>query len=427
VVEPAIKSRIRTDAGPRFLAYHEGQVYWVQMTLTGRKPTGFAVLASHGELVTRTVAREVKRLDSTLDGKRFVDTYLRDKLFLAMLDMVPRNLEALAKEVREPLGDVREVVQDLVRENVVVAEAGGQPRWKHDRYAFRIDLALFLSLARQYLEGQHKFRFLSSQFAATLLASEVPSYLEARWRFRTGDRERAGLYRFLSVSPSALNHALFTPTDRYLVPETESRPSGYSDRERTRVVHMNRLVGDLLARMATDMDHPQFQELLVTRGMKGHLFRASAKAATTQELAYSLQADTLLAQAKSPGAARGQQVGRADFEHAVELGTALMHMEEFEQAVAQFDRGIKEIRDPSRLLSAWNNRGICLWRLKRLTEATTSFNEALRYNANSKVAWHHKALCLKELGDVNGAQRCCRRALEIDPNYPEARELSQIL
>jgi len=179
--------------------------------------------------------------------------------------------------------------------------------------------------------------------------------------------------------------------------------------------------------MATDMDHPQFQELLTMRGLKGHLFRACAKGATTQELAYTLQADALLAQAKGAASGRGPQASRGDFEHAIELGTALMHMEEYEQAVAQFDRGIKEIRDPSRLLNAWNNRGICLLRMKRLTEATTSFNEALRYNANSKVAWYNKALCLKELGDLNGAQRCCRRALEIDPNYIEARELSQIL
>jgi Flp pilus assembly protein TadD len=426
VVEPAIKSRIRSDVGPRFLAFYEGQFYWVQMTLTGRKPSGFAVLASHGELVSRVVAREIKRLDPTLEGKRLVDTHLRDKVFLTMLDMIPRNLEALAKEAREPVADVREVIQDLVRENVVVAESGDQPRWKNDRYAFRVDLALFLSLARQYLEGPHKFRFLGSQFAANLLASDVPGYLESRWRFRDGDRERAGLYRFLSVSPSALNHALFTPTDRYLVPETESRP-GFLDRERTRVVHMSRLVGDLMVRMATDMDHPQFQELLISKGIRGHLFRACAKAATTQDLAYALQADTLLAQGKPSGSGRGPQAGRSDSDHAVELGTALMHMEEYEQAVAQFDRGIKEIRDPSRLLNAWNNRGICLLRLKRLTEATTSFNEALRYNANSRVAWYHKALCLKELGDLNGAQRCCKRALEIDPNYVEARELSQIL
>jgi len=426
VVEPAIKSRIRTDAGPRFLAFHEGQMYWVQMIMTGRKPTGFAVLASHGELVSRVVAREIKRLDPALDGKRLIDTHLRDKLFLTMLDMIPRNLEALTKEVREPLADVREVIQDLLRENVAVAEAGGQPRWKNDRYSLRADLALFLSLARQCLEGPNKFRFLSSQFAAAHLASDVPGYLEARWRFRTTDRERAGLYRFLSVSPSALNHTLFTPTDRYLSPEGEGR-TGYPDRERTRVLQMNRLMGDLLVRIAGDMDHPQFQELLILKGIKGHLFRACAKAATTQELAFALQADFLLAQAKAPGSGRGAPAGRSDFEHAIELGAALMHMEEYEQAVAHFDRGIKEIRDPSRLLTAWNSRGICLLHLKKLTEATTSFNEALRYNGNSKVAWYHKALCLKELGDLSGAQRCCRRALEIDANYTEARDLSQIL
>jgi tetratricopeptide (TPR) repeat protein len=427
VVEPAIKSRIRTDAGPRFLAFHEGQMYWVQTTLTGRKVSGFAVLGSHGELVSRVVARELKRLDPALEGKRLVDTYLRDKIFLALLDMTPRNLEALAKEVREPLGDVREVMHDLARENVVASEAGtGQPRWKVDRYSLRPDVSLFLSLARQYLEGPHKFRFLSSQFAGALFASDVPGYLEARWRFRSTDRERAGLFRFLSVSPSALNHALFTPTDRYLGPE-EGR-TGYADRERSRPLQTNRLIEDLLVRMSGDMEHPHFQDLLGLRGIKGHLFRTIAKAATTQELAFNLQADSLLTQNKAAAPGRPAQPGaRNDAEQAVELGMALLHMEEHEQAVAYFDRGIKEIRDPSRLLSAWNSRGISLLHLKKYTEATNSFNEALRYNGNSKVAWYYKALCLKELGDLSGAQRCVRRALDIDPNYAEARDLSQVL
>jgi len=111
----------------------------------------------------------------------------------------------------------------------------------------------------------------------------------------------------------------------------------------------------------------------------------------------------------------------------IELGAALLHMEEYEQAVAQFDRGIKDLRDPSRLLTAWNQRGMCLLHLKKFTDATTCFNEALRYNGNSKQAWYYKAVCLKELGDLNGAQRCCKRALEIDPSYAEARELMQVL
>jgi Flp pilus assembly protein TadD len=424
VVEPAIKSRIRTDAGPRFLAFYEGHMYWVQMTLTGRKPTGFAVLAAHGELVSRILARELKRLDPALEGKRLLDIYLRDKIFLTLLDMIPRNLEALTKEVREPLADVRDVMQDLVRENVVAVEPDGQPRWKMDKYSLRTDLGLFLSLARQYLEGPYKFRFLGSPYATSMMASDVPAYLESRWRFRGPDRDRAGLYRFLGLSPSALNHGLFTTTDRYMVPEPEVRPG--LDRERGRVPHMSRLMGDLLIRMANDMEQPQFQEALVMEGLKAHLFRASARAASTQEQAYSLQADTLLTQGRPAGPTRGN-AGKGEAEHFIELGTALLHMEEYEQAVAQFDRGIKELRDPSRLLTAWNHRGICLYHLRKFSDATTCFNEALRYNGNSKVAWYYKALCLKELGDLNGAQRCCRRALEIDPAYAEAQELVQIL
>jgi tetratricopeptide (TPR) repeat protein len=426
VVEPAIKSRIRTDVGPRFLAYHEGHMYWVQMTLTGRKPTGYAVLASHGDLVSHVVARELKRLDPVLQGKRLVDVYLRDKVFLTLLDLVPRNLEAIAKEVREPQNGVREVMQDLMRESVVAVEPGGPPRWKNDRYSLRGDLGLFLSLARQYLESPHKFRFLGSAFATRLLATDIPGYLETRWKFRGPEQERAGLYRFLALSPGGLNHALFTPTDRYAASDGEGR-SGYAERERSRGPQFSRLLGDLLVRMAGDLDHPQFQELLAAKGVKVHLYRVTAKAATVHDLAFSLQADTEIALAPPTSSARTGQPARGEPEHYIELGAALLHMEEHEQAVAQFDRGIKDLRDPSRLLTAWNQRGICLVHLKRFTDATTCFNEALRYNGNSKLAWYYKAVCLKELGDLNGAQRCCKRALEIDPNYAEARELMQLL
>ncbi len=426
VVEPAIKSRIRTDVGPRFLAYHEGHMYWIQMTLRGRKPTGYAILASHGDLLSRVAARELKRLDPALQGKRLVDVYLRDKVFLTLLDLVPRNLEAVAKEVREPLTDVREVMQDLARESVVVVEPGGQPRWKMDRYSLRGDLGLFLSLARQYLESSNKFRFLGSAFATRLLATDVPGYLEARWKFRGPEQDRAGLYRFLGLTPSGLNHALFTPTDRYASTDGEARAS-FSERERSRAPQMSRLLGDFLLRMANDMDHPQFQEILAAKGIKVYLYRAAAKAATIQDLAFSLQADTQLSMARPTAAPRSTQPARSEPEVHIELGAALLHMEEYEQAVAQFDRGIKDLRDPSRLLTAWNQRGICLLHLKKFTDATTCFNEALRYNGNSKQAWYYKAVCLKELGDLNGAQRCCKRALEIDPNYAEARELMQVL
>jgi tetratricopeptide (TPR) repeat protein len=59
---------------------------------------------------------------------------------------------------------------------------------------------------------------------------------------------------------------------------------------------------------------------------------------------------------------------------------------------------------------------------KRHSAAISCFNEALRYDGNCKEAWLHKAACLKGLGDSNGAIRCAKRALEIDPAYDEARD-----
>lgn len=425
-VEPAIKARIRIDAGPRFLAFHEGHMYWVQTTLTGNKVTGYAVLGGGGELVSRIVAREIKRLDPALAGKRLIDLHLRDKAFLTMLDLVPRNLEALTKEVRESAADVRELLQDFTRENLVAVEPGGQPRWKMDRYTLRADLALFLALARQYLEGPHRFRFLGSAFAGTMLAADVPAYLDARWKFRGPEPQRAGLCRMLAISPAALNHALYAHTDRYFAPEAEGRPLGLAERERPRALQFQRLVGDLLVRLAGDMEQPPFQELLTTKGLKAFLFRASARAATTQEAAFDFRADTLVALGRPAGSGRPAAT-RGESEHLVDLGTALMHMKEYEQAVSCFERGTKEIKDPSRLLTAWNHRGICLVHLRKHADAVACFNEALRYNANSSLAWLQKAICLRELGDPSGAQRCCRRALEIDPSHTEARDLLQVL
>jgi len=320
--------------------------------------------------------------------------------------------------------DVREVMQDLVRENVVAAEPGPQPRWKNDRYALRADLSLFLSLARQYLEGPNKFRFLSSAFASRLLSTDIPGYLEARWRFRGPEQDRQGLYRLISVSPSGLNHILFSPTDRYASPDGEAR-SSFTDRERTRSTQLSRLLGDLLARLTNDMDHPQFQELLAARGIKAHLFRTTAKAASVQDLTFHLQADTLVSLGKGPppgpprprASTRAQhRDGRGPTPHGgVRAGAGPVRRGH--QGPAGPEPAAHGLAPPRHLPrpAEEGRRGHHL--LQR--------GPPLQRQLQDRVVL--QGLCLKELGDINGAQRCCKRALEIDPSYPEARDLMQLL
>jgi len=97
-------------------------------------------------------------------------------------------------------------------------------------------------------------------------------------------------------------------------------------------------------------------------------------------------------------------------------------MQEYLYALELIEMALKELRDPAKLALAWNGKGICLLSQKRYAEAINCFNESLRYDNNTPSAWFHKAICLKGLGDAQGALRCCRRALEIDPTYREAKE-----
>src|SRR3989304_4941742 len=169
------------------LTFFEGRFYWVQPVLQGRRPVGYVVLEADGQPASKWIAQEIKRLDPALEGKRFYDLQLRERVLLALLDLQKRNLEELAKETRDPSGDVRPAVQDLVKEQMLQAEPVANPRWKFDRYTIRAEMEIFLSLARQFLEGPPRFKFLASSYAARGLASDVPKYLERRLRLTSGE------------------------------------------------------------------------------------------------------------------------------------------------------------------------------------------------------------------------------------------------
>lgn len=418
-----VRARLPEEGGPLSLAFFEGRFYWVQAVLQGKRPVGFVVLEAHGEPAPKWIALEIKRLDPALEGKRFYDLQVRERVLLALLDLQKRDLEELAKETRDAEADVRAVVQDLVKVQVLQAEPVANPRWRFDRYAIRPELEVFLALARQFLDGPHRFKFLASAYVTRALASDVPKHVERRLRLAGAESARLGLPGLISVSPAAFHHVLFAPADRYAAPpaEGDARSGSPADRERARQAALARLHSDLICHLMGDMQNPHFTDLMGSRGIKAHLFRVSAKSATLNGIAYHLRAEAITPLGK-PGTPGRAGTGGGEASHFVDYGQALMHMEEYEAAVAQFDRGLRELRDSLKQTAAWTNRGICLLRLRKHSDAIHSFNEALRLNANYKEAWFHKAVCLKELGDATGAMRCCKRALELDPAYAEARE-----
>ncbi len=380
----------------------------------------FFVLEGRGGAAPRRIGQEIKRLDGSLRDKRFLDAALRGQILIELLRQEPRTTEELAQALQESPHEVLTVLQWMEKEGIVTSERASRKSRRLDRYRLRRTFPTFLHLARQFLAGPYRFAFLSSDFAAQIVATGLASYLEERFRLKLPAEDLDAILRLLTISPAALSFALsspqeYVPSDREL--DAKFVPNG--EREKIREAARSRFISDLTLRTFSDSIHEGFLALLAAREVRAYLGRMSIKAATMQGPLFSLQA--LLLHTLPP------RKPAMEAELSLEFGTVMMHMQEHDHAIHYLDWAIREMKDPFRLKTAWNNKGLCYFHKRRYQEAIECFNEAIRIDGNLKQAWFNKAICLREVGDTVGASRCVQRAVEIDPAYKEAKDLLQRL
>jgi len=76
-------------------------------------------------------------------------------------------------------------------------------------------------------------------------------------------------------------------------------------------------------------------------------------------------------------------------------GNEFMVKQNYEDAIIQYDKAIE--LNPS-LVSAWNNKGIALSRLKRFEDAIICYDKAIDLDQNHANAWYNKAKAFRDLG-----------------------------
>lgn len=67
--------------------------------------------------------------------------------------------------------------------------------------------------------------------------------------------------------------------------------------------------------------------------------------------------------------------------------------------------------------------GVALYRLDRVPDALAEFEEAVRRGPEDAGAWHLRAAALARLGRLDEAEACARRALDLDGDRPDTRDL----
>lgn len=108
---------------------------------------------------------------------------------------------------------------------------------------------------------------------------------------------------------------------------------------------------------------------------------------------------------------------RSDADSWYNVGNEKMAKGSNEDAIADYDRAIE--LNPAHV-SALNNKGIALYRLKRYEEALSCYDEVIAINPNHANAWYNKANAIRGLAqsyldkannDRTGAAKLINHAL----------------
>lgn len=105
---------------------------------------------------------------------------------------------------------------------------------------------------------------------------------------------------------------------------------------------------------------------------------------------------------------------------AILRGNILNNLKRHNEALACYEKAI-ELHPDNHL--AWVYKGLTLTHQKKYEEAIKYYDKAIGINSNSKEAWCYKGIAITYLKNKNylAALTCISRALEIDPEYIEAR------
>jgi tetratricopeptide (TPR) repeat protein len=123
----------------------------------------------------------------------------------------------------------------------------------------------------------------------------------------------------------------------------------------------------------------------------------------------------------------------ADVQAIVNLAIDFAMADQYDEALRQFDKAIAIAPESE---PAWFNKGIALLDVGRVGEAGHCFDQVISIHRSNASAWYYKAVCLMREAEmaatswsanskIQEARQCLGKALRIDSNLSEARELLQ--
>lgn len=406
----------------RYIVYFNNAIYCIQLIpLVNEQKYGFNVVNDKGNIVSKLICNQIKNQDDELKDKELINLQAREKVILNLLDGKSKSIEQISSEIIESKTDIELAIKRLTAEAIV--------KMIDNTYKIAYELTTFLSLAKQFLYGEHRSKFISSNYAEEIINDALLNYIKDRFRLDIPNGLKSHILNLIRISPSALREALFSSIDRYVTSDEHLTRLKMSPEElkKWRASFINSFLELLLGQFLVDHYSHRLRRKIHEEEIKGYQIGINLKVATLRNLFLSLHTESVIMSAKlaeGVSVRGGELMSFTDPAIFIEFGDVLSNMGEFEKALQEFDRAIKSVKDENKLKVAWNNKGVCYLRMgNKDNEAISCFDKALEYDTGLKEAWYNKGCILKKLGKPKEAKICIQKAIDIDPDYVDAKQL----
>ena len=326
-----------------------------------------------------------------------MDTLIRKKIILHLLDCAPKPANEIADEIGTSLTIVEDQLTALVSENIFKKVSQDEA----NQYVVKKDIETFAQLVKEFLSDKEKHKeeveqFITSEYYFSRIDNELVDYVLGRFYIDSvyyTNEEKESTRRILLASPSGLLFALHEDTAQFHESWAHQNQLNPSDEDRERITGIVRsgFMTPLLEMLIDDVGNSPYGSLYDKLEIRMIKTSIQVSLSTPHEkyveaigggITSFHRVEEDLRESLRPG----QWITFVDPMDFSNYGLALLHLGEFQAALKDFDKALDKVDDPTQKAIVLNNKGLAFLSSKQYKKAIECFEEGIRFDADGKFS-----------------------------------------
>ncbi|MDE0481702.1 MAG: putative DNA binding domain-containing protein [Candidatus Poribacteria bacterium] len=325
-----------------------------------------------------------------------MDTIIRKKVILCLIDCDSKSANEIAAEIGESLTTIEEQLTELASENICKKINQDEI----SQYIVKKDIETFAPLVKEFLseKGRDKEQieqFITSEYYFTRIDFELVDYVLKRFYldWDQTNEGKEGIRRILLASPSALSFALHGETEPFRESWAHQNRLNPSEKDLERIIGitssgfmtplLEMLIDDVGGSLYSSL-HDKLQIRMIKRSIQVSLATPYEK--YVEAIGGEITTFARLVADSMEDPRPGQLVSLVNPIDYSDDGLAHLHLGEFQGALDSFDKALDKVQDPTQRAIVLNNKGLAFLRTSQYQKAIECFEEGIVLDSEGEIS-----------------------------------------